>query len=132
MGAGIYLGSHKELTLYLVTERARKLRAQYVLQAQGLRTRMEIRIHRIPAGLRKVTMGELYEKQMEKAEPAQQKGKAAAIAAHQTLDPTEYISPNKTRPSPSKTIKTIAPEVRPQRKRTRYAYHKSTTAILPH
>lgn len=50
-----------------ITERARKLRAQYALQAQGLRTRLEIRVHRIPAGLRKATIGELLEKHAHKA-----------------------------------------------------------------
>ena len=47
-----------------VTERARKLRAQYALQAQSLRTRIEMRINRIPSGLRKMKMGDLYEKHM--------------------------------------------------------------------
>ncbi|CAK7210753.1 hypothetical protein SCUCBS95973_000895 [Sporothrix curviconia] len=42
-----------------VTERARKLRAQYNLQAQGLRTRIEIRVNRIPMALRKLKMGDL-------------------------------------------------------------------------
>ncbi|KHN95292.1 Borealin-lik [Metarhizium album ARSEF 1941] len=42
-----------------VTERARRLRAQYHLQAQGLRSRIEIRINRIPVSLRKLTIGEL-------------------------------------------------------------------------
>ena len=46
----------------LVTERARKLRAQYALQAQSLRTRIELRINRIPTSLRKANMGELFEK----------------------------------------------------------------------
>ena len=45
-----------------VTERARKLRAQYSLQAQSLRTRIELRINRIPSILRKANMGELLEK----------------------------------------------------------------------
>lgn len=46
----------------LVTERARRLRAQYQLQAQGLRSRIEIRINRIPMSLRKLTMGDLLSK----------------------------------------------------------------------
>ncbi|KFY39934.1 hypothetical protein V495_05688 [Pseudogymnoascus sp. VKM F-4514 (FW-929)] len=45
-----------------ITERARKLRAQYMLQAQGLRTRIEIRVNRIPTGLRKAKMGDLLAK----------------------------------------------------------------------
>lgn len=42
-----------------VTERARRLRAQYSLQAQGLRSRIEIRVNRIPISLRNMTMGDL-------------------------------------------------------------------------
>lgn len=45
-----------------ITERARKLRAQYAMQAQGLRTRVELRVNRIPTALRKLTMGELLQK----------------------------------------------------------------------
>ena len=54
-----------------VTERARKLRAQYALQAQSLRTRIELRINRIPSSLRKANMGELYEKYIESANAKQ-------------------------------------------------------------
>ncbi|KAL2216454.1 Borealin N terminal-domain-containing protein [Thermoascus aurantiacus ATCC 26904] len=58
-----------------ITERARKLRAQYALQAQDLRARLERRINRIPVALRKVTMGELLERynaavQAEQAAPS--------------------------------------------------------------
>ncbi|CCU81303.1 contains a borealin domain/predicted protein/conserved in related fungi [Blumeria hordei DH14] len=45
-----------------ITERARKLRAQYMLQAQGLRTRIEIRVNRIPTALRQAKMGDLLRK----------------------------------------------------------------------
>ncbi|OJD22758.1 hypothetical protein ACJ73_05892 [Blastomyces percursus] len=45
-----------------VTERARKLRAHYALQAQDLRGRIERRINRIPTALRKQTMGDLLAK----------------------------------------------------------------------
>ncbi|KAL6720774.1 hypothetical protein ACLMJK_002699 [Lecanora helva] len=54
-----------------VTERARKLRAQYALQAQSLRTRIELRINRIPNALRKANMGELFEKYREISEKEQ-------------------------------------------------------------
>ncbi|RAL13512.1 uncharacterized protein BO97DRAFT_388725 [Aspergillus homomorphus CBS 101889] len=47
-----------------ITERARKLRAQYALQANDLRARIERRINRIPIALRKANMGELLEKHM--------------------------------------------------------------------
>ncbi|TQS35618.1 hypothetical protein Golomagni_03956 [Golovinomyces magnicellulatus] len=48
-----------------ITERARRLRAQYALQAQGLRTRIEIRVNRIPVALRNVQMGDLLLKYSE-------------------------------------------------------------------
>ncbi|RAH49691.1 uncharacterized protein BO95DRAFT_511454 [Aspergillus brunneoviolaceus CBS 621.78] len=47
-----------------ITERARKLRAQYALQANDLRARIERRINRIPIALRRANMGELLEKHM--------------------------------------------------------------------
>lgn len=55
------LGTHRAEAnpVYLVTERARRLRAQYHLQAQGLRSRIEIRINRIPTSLRALTIAEL-------------------------------------------------------------------------
>ncbi|KAK3394046.1 Borealin N terminal-domain-containing protein [Podospora didyma] len=45
-----------------ITERARKLRANYNIHAQSLRTRIEIRVNRIPISLRKVKMGDLLQK----------------------------------------------------------------------
>ncbi|KAH6898850.1 Borealin N terminal-domain-containing protein [Thelonectria olida] len=51
-----------------ITERARRLRAQYNLQAQGLRSRIEIRINRIPMALRKIKMGDLLLKFQEQEE----------------------------------------------------------------
>ncbi|KAE9373053.1 hypothetical protein N431DRAFT_337679 [Stipitochalara longipes BDJ] len=59
---GITLGQKQALIDNLqleITERARKLRAQYMHQAQVLRSRVEIRVHRIPMAMRKVNMGEL-------------------------------------------------------------------------
>ncbi|PSK55679.1 hypothetical protein B9Z65_4557 [Elsinoe australis] len=45
-----------------ITERARKLRAQYAMQAQGLRTRLEMRVNRIPHALRHANMQDLVNK----------------------------------------------------------------------
>ncbi|PCG91428.1 Hypothetical protein PENO1_093920 [Penicillium occitanis (nom. inval.)] len=45
-----------------ITERARRLRAQYAMQAQDLRSRIERRVNRIPIALRKSLMGALLEK----------------------------------------------------------------------
>ncbi|EME87450.1 uncharacterized protein MYCFIDRAFT_62423 [Pseudocercospora fijiensis CIRAD86] len=53
-----------------VTERARKLRAQYALQAQGLRARLEMRVNRIPQALRKCNMQDLVEEHTAKSHPA--------------------------------------------------------------
>ena len=68
-----------------VTERARKLRAQYNLQAQGLRTRIEIRVNRIPMALRKLKMGDLLLKhstdQQRPIAPKQTTTMTAAAAA---------------------------------------------------
>ncbi|KAK4635013.1 hypothetical protein CLAFUW4_00983 [Fulvia fulva] len=52
-----------------ITERARKLRAQYALQAQGLRTRLEMRVNRIPQALRKRNIQDLVDEHTAKANP---------------------------------------------------------------
>ncbi|PGH14663.1 hypothetical protein AJ80_05844 [Polytolypa hystricis UAMH7299] len=53
-----------------ITERARKLRAHYALQAQDLRSRIERRVNRIPVALRKAKMGDLLTKHTEAAQKA--------------------------------------------------------------
>ncbi|KAE8350428.1 Borealin N terminal-domain-containing protein [Aspergillus coremiiformis] len=67
-----------------ITDRARKLRAQYALQANDLRARIERRINRIPIALRKVNMGELLEKH-----------NAALRAPQENTSPRKLISPIK-------------------------------------
>jgi len=60
-----------------VTERARKLRATYNIHAQSLRTRIEIRVNRIPLSLRKVKLGDLVQKyadQQQRTQKATAKG----------------------------------------------------------
>ncbi|KAI1130453.1 Borealin N terminal-domain-containing protein [Nemania abortiva] len=42
-----------------ISERARRLRAQYNIQAQQLRSRVEMRVNRIPRALRRLKMSEL-------------------------------------------------------------------------
>ena len=49
----------------IVTERARKLRAQYALQAHGLKTRLELRVNRIPHSLRTMKMQDLVDKHVQ-------------------------------------------------------------------
>ncbi|CBF79665.1 hypothetical protein AN7578.2 [Aspergillus nidulans FGSC A4] len=67
-----------------ITERARKLRAQYALQAQDLRARIERRVNRIPVILRKANMGELLEKH-----------NASLRAQLENSSPRKYRSPAK-------------------------------------
>ncbi|KAJ9157785.1 Borealin-lik [Pleurostoma richardsiae] len=74
-----------------ITQRARKLRAQYNLQAQGLRTRIEIRVNRIPMALRKAKMGDLLQKY---STAGGQQQRAAALTA-----PT-FTAPLSSRPPP--------------------------------
>ncbi|KAL9124704.1 MAG: hypothetical protein Q9217_005988 [Psora testacea] len=73
-----------------VTERARKLRAQYALQAQSLRTRVELRVNRIPTALRKANMGELFskyeERQQEKAKVPTTEEQKAVIQNDSVLE----------------------------------------------
>ncbi|GME54895.1 uncharacterized protein LTHEOB_12122 [Neofusicoccum parvum] len=54
-----------------ITDRARKLRSQYGLLAQGLRSRLEMRVNRIPTALRKTNIMDLVEKYSDqpRAEP---------------------------------------------------------------
>ncbi|SPQ19324.1 3cf9b64f-8c7f-498d-989c-2599928dcdfa [Thermothielavioides terrestris] len=76
-----------------ITERARKLRANYNIHAQSLRTRIEIRVNRIPVALRKLTMGELLEKYS--AEPQQ---KAGATTTSVRAPPVPAKDPAPSRP----------------------------------
>ncbi|KAG6363103.1 hypothetical protein INS49_008198 [Diaporthe citri] len=70
-----------------ITERARKLRAQYNLQAQGLRTRIEIRVNRIPMALRKSKMGDLADKHKNGQHPQLSKPTASAFPSSVSRPP---------------------------------------------
>ncbi|KAJ8120252.1 hypothetical protein ONZ43_g2993 [Nemania bipapillata] len=48
-----------------ISERARRLRAQYNIQAQQLRSRVEMRVNRIPTTLRRLKMCELPAKSLQ-------------------------------------------------------------------
>ncbi|KAF2724433.1 hypothetical protein K431DRAFT_300761 [Polychaeton citri CBS 116435] len=71
-----------------ITERARKLRAQHALQAQGLRTRLELRINRIPQALRKRTMQDLLDEHTQRANPKP----PAPLSTSQTTKPAKQAS----------------------------------------
>ncbi|ROW11521.1 hypothetical protein VMCG_01129 [Cytospora schulzeri] len=70
-----------------IADRARKLRAQYNLQAQGLRTRIEIRVNRIPMALRKARMGDLADKYRNGQHPQQSRPTASAFSTSVSLPP---------------------------------------------
>ncbi|KAI2466381.1 Borealin N terminal-domain-containing protein [Annulohypoxylon bovei var. microspora] len=59
-----------------VTERARRLRAQYNVHAQQIRSRVEMRVNRIPNALRKMKMGELLTKSLQPQQPPRPPKKA--------------------------------------------------------
>lgn len=91
-----------------VTERARKLRAQYALQAQSLRTRIELRVNRIPTAMRKAKMGDLYEKYIESTkQPVESTASQPTFPSAATL---QRQSPAKAIPtSPSKQREAARP-----------------------
>lgn len=64
MSANITSPNRALLISIAVAERARKLRAQEALQCRGLRTRVEIRINRVPSAMRKPKMRDLLAKHM--------------------------------------------------------------------
>ncbi|KAI6780173.1 Nbl1 / Borealin N terminal [Emericellopsis cladophorae] len=68
-----------------ITERARRLRAQYSLQAQGLRSRIEIRVNRIPMALRKMRMEDLVLKYSEKEQKSTMTARPPPVPAKDRL-----------------------------------------------
>ncbi|KAF3481907.1 uncharacterized protein GIQ15_04666 [Arthroderma uncinatum] len=74
-----------------ITERARKLRAHYALQAQDLRARIERRINRIPMALRKQNLGELLVKYSEAAKETNTKSPFKKPTL--PLKPTKTVRP---------------------------------------
>ncbi|KAK3952587.1 Borealin N terminal-domain-containing protein [Pseudoneurospora amorphoporcata] len=91
-----------------LTERARKLRANYNIHAQSLRTRIEIRVNRIPMSLRKVKMGDLIEKYSE------QQQKTATTSRGPPVPPKDATTsrPILQRPTTASTTRPTSP-IRP-------------------
>ncbi|PHH79556.1 hypothetical protein CDD80_4436 [Ophiocordyceps camponoti-rufipedis] len=87
-----------------VTERARRLRAQYSLQAQGLRSRVEIRINRIPTALRKLKMGDLVLKHLE------QEQSRPVEAPKQPLSTKEAVKPATRSQAPERAYNAVQSE----------------------
>ncbi|KAI8629250.1 Borealin N terminal-domain-containing protein [Xylariaceae sp. FL1651] len=93
-----------------ITERARRLRAQYNIQAQQLRSRVEMRVNRIPTTLRKVKMGELLTRCLQ---PQQSRAPRSQYVARPPPVPAkDGTSP---KPIPRKPVPTSS-SARPQKR----------------
>ncbi|TVY56072.1 hypothetical protein LCER1_G003710 [Lachnellula cervina] len=111
---GITLGQKQALIDNLqleITERARKLRAQYMLQSQGLRSRIEIRVNRIPTALRRANMEELLNKYNE----------AATKTANKSPQRAERNSPAKMKQIQEQSRASPSPQ-RPQKRHSNEIY----------
>jgi Nbl1 / Borealin N terminal len=93
------------LTRHTVTERARKLRAQYALHAQGLQSRLEMRINRVPKQLRTTNIAELIDQYSEQLEPSlkrplpvpQSAVASSKAALNSRIQPIQPSSPARSR-----------------------------------
>ncbi|KAI1373630.1 Borealin N terminal-domain-containing protein [Hypoxylon crocopeplum] len=93
-----------------ITERARRLRAQYNIQAQQLRSRVEMRVNRIPTSLRKVKMGELLSKSLQPQQQQRQPPrppKSAYVARPPPVPAKDGTSPKPIQRKPVPTSKTV-------------------------
>ncbi|KAI1826475.1 Borealin N terminal-domain-containing protein [Xylaria intraflava] len=77
-----------------ITERARRLRAQYNIQAQQLRSRVEMRVNRIPRTLRRLMMSELPTRSLQ-----QQQSRPSSGSQHATK-PLPVPTEDETSPKP--------------------------------
>ncbi|KAF5023577.1 hypothetical protein F66182_4335 [Fusarium sp. NRRL 66182] len=73
-----------------ITERARRLRAQYNYMATSVRSRIEMRLNRVPMSMRQVKMGDLMQKIFD-----QEQQRAARSAALTKQSTTRTASPPK-------------------------------------
>ncbi|OTA82365.1 hypothetical protein M434DRAFT_198766 [Hypoxylon sp. CO27-5] len=81
-----------------ITERARRLRAQYNIQAQQLRSRVEMRVNRIPTSLRKAKMGELLSKSLQPQQPPRPPKSAEEISGADKENQGAAVENAKKRP----------------------------------
>lgn len=100
------MGYNSFANSFSVAERARNLRAQYALQANDLRARIERRVNRIPVSLRKANMGELLQKHSTQSQstspirrhmPAKASRPAANISIDEVISPTRDGRSRRTR-----------------------------------
>ncbi|KAJ1333043.1 Nbl1-like protein [Microdochium nivale] len=95
-----------------LTERARRLRAQYNIQAQHLRSRVEMRINRIPNALRKATIGELLSKSTEPKKPKPTRPVFAArpppVPVKDGMSPKPVARKPVAKTAPSRSLKQLS------------------------
>ncbi|KAF5623394.1 Borealin-like protein [Fusarium sp. NRRL 52700] len=83
-----------------ITERARRLRAQYNYMATTVRSRIEMRLNRVPMSMRNLKMGDLLQKFMD-----QEQQRAAKSAAIRKQTATWAASPPKQIQSAANNLK---------------------------
>ncbi|EWY94287.1 hypothetical protein FOYG_07098 [Fusarium oxysporum NRRL 32931] len=83
-----------------ITERARRLRAQYNYMATTVRSRIEMRLNRVPMSMRNIKMGDLLQKFMD-----QEQQRAAKSAAIRKQTATWAASPPKQIQSAANNLK---------------------------
>ncbi|KAH7270226.1 Borealin N terminal-domain-containing protein [Fusarium redolens] len=85
-----------------ITERARRLRAQYNYMATTVRSRIEMRLNRVPMSMRNIKMGDLLQKTLD-----QEQQRAAKSAAMRKQPATTRAA------SPPKQIQSAANNLKP-------------------
>ncbi|KAF4436216.1 Borealin-lik [Fusarium acutatum] len=83
-----------------ITERARRLRAQYNYMATTVRSRIEMRLNRVPMSMRRIKMGDLLQKFMD-----QEQQRAAKSTAIRKQTATWAASPPKQIQSAANNLK---------------------------
>ncbi|KAI1187173.1 Borealin N terminal-domain-containing protein [Nemania serpens] len=90
-----------------ITERARRLRAQYNIQAQQLRSRVEMRVNRIPRALRNLKMSDLPTRPGNSQQPRPE-ARYQYVAKPPPVPAKDGTSP-KPKPIPRKPLPTASP-----------------------
>ncbi|KAF7526346.1 hypothetical protein G7054_g10809 [Neopestalotiopsis clavispora] len=107
-----------------ITERARRLRAQYNVQAQQLRSRVEMRVNRIPRALRSAKMGDLMAKHSE----SQKTRRSPYVAKPPPVPLKDGASP---KPIPRKPVSGSTQRGQKRLSRTRNGYEDKENSVEP-
>ncbi|GAP90479.2 putative meiotically up-regulated gene 118 protein [Rosellinia necatrix] len=85
-----------------ISERARRLRAQYNIQAQQLRSRVEMRVNRIPTTLRRLKMSELLTRSLQPQRPR------PAPRSHNAISGADKENQGEAIDNPKKRLRGVA------------------------